>query len=192
MYLSHRARRVLLRFDAVNERILKIRLDTSWCRTTVVVVYAPVDAAADEEKDKFYGDLRQVLRTVPRHDILMLIGDLNPKVGRETPAFPGTIGRHSLHADSNDNGCRLATFAAEHGLVIGGTLFDHRDLHKATWVSPDLRVRARNQIDHILISVKFRRSLRDVREQRGAYCNSDHFMVRASIKMKLKAGERPT
>ena len=156
----------------------------------MVVVYAPVDAAADEEKDEFYGYLREVLRTVPRHDMLMLMGDLNTKVGRETAAFPGTIGRHSLHADSNDNGCRLATFAAELGLVIGGTLFDHRNVHKATWVSPDLRTR--NQTDHILISGKFRRSLRDVRAQRGADCNSDHFMVRASIQMKLKAGRRPT
>ena len=99
----------------------------------MVVVYAPVDAAADEEKDEFYGDLREVLRTVPRHDMLMLMGDLNAKVGRETAAFPETNGRHSLQSDSNDNGCRLATFAAEHGLVIGGTLFDHKDMHKATW-----------------------------------------------------------
>ena len=191
VYLSHRARRALLRFGAVNERFLKIKLDTSWCRTTVVVVYAPVDAAADEEKDEFYGDLRQVLRTVTRHDMLIFMGDLNAKVGRETAAFPGTIGRHSLHADSNDNGYRLAIFAAEHGLVIGMcTLLDHRDAHKATWVSPDLRTR--NQIDHILISGKFRRSLRDVRAQRGADCNSDYFMVPASIHMKLKAGGRPT
>ena len=122
--------------------------------------------------------------------MLMLMGDLNAKVGRETAAFPGTIGRHSLHADSNGNGCRLASFAAEHGLVIEGTLFDHRDIHKATWVSPDLRTR--NQIDHILISGKFRRSLQDVRAQRVADCNSHHFMVRASIQMKLKAGGRPT
>ena len=108
----------------------------------------------------------------------------------ETAAFPGAIGRHSLHADSNDNGCRLANFAAEHGLVIAGTLFDHRDIHKATWVSPNPRIR--NQIDYILISGKLRRSLQDVRAQRGADCNSDHFMVRASIRMKLKAGGRPT
>ena len=111
------------------------------------------------------------MRTVPNHDMLMLVGDLNAKVGRETAAFSGTIGRYSLHADSNDNGCRLATFAAEHGLVIGGTLFDHRDVHKATWVSPDLK--PRNQINHILISGKFRRSLRDVRAQRSDQCKGN-------------------
>ena len=45
--------------NAVNERILKIRPDTSWFRTTVVVVYTPVDAAADEEKDEFYMEISE-------------------------------------------------------------------------------------------------------------------------------------
>ena len=41
--------------------------------------------------------------------------------------------------------------------VIGGRVFTHKRLHKATWVSPDQVTE--NQIDHIGINKMFRRSL---------------------------------
>nr|KAG5705020.1 hypothetical protein BaRGS_018750 [Batillaria attramentaria] len=49
-------------------------------------------------------------------------------------------------------------------LVIGGSIFPHKRIHKATWRSPDHVTE--NQIDHICISRKFRRSWRDVRVMR--------------------------
>ena len=46
-------------------------------------------------------------------------------------------------------------------LIITGTLFPHKMIQKATWTSPDGVTR--NQIDHILISRKFRNSVKDTR-----------------------------
>jgi hypothetical protein len=43
-------------------------------------------------------------------------------------------------------------------------LLIHKEIHKNTWVSPDLRIE--NQIDHIAISRSFRRFLLDVRTKR--------------------------
>ncbi|CAG2188490.1 unnamed protein product [Mytilus edulis] len=43
-----------------------------------------------------------------------------------------------------------------------------------------------NQIDHILVNNKWRRSLRDVRVLRGADVNSDHYLLKATIKLKLR------
>ena len=43
-----------------------------------------------------------------------------------------------------------------------------------------------NQIDHLLISGKWRRSLKDVCVRRGADVGSDHHRVVAHIKLKLK------
>lgn len=45
-----------------------------------------------------------------------------------------------------ENGERLAEFRTLNDLVIGGKLFNHRDIHKLTWASPNSR--DRNQIDH--------------------------------------------
>ena len=65
-----------------------------------------------------------------------------------------------------------------------GTIFPHKSMHKATWVSPDHTTE--NQIDHICITKKFRRSMEDVRTKRGADIASDHDLVIAKMKTKLK------
>jgi hypothetical protein len=53
-----------------------------------------------------------------------------------------------------------------------------------TWISPNGR--DKNQIDHIIINGKWRRSLQDVRAMRGENVTSDHHLVVANIKLKLK------
>ena len=83
--------------------------------------------------------------------------------------------------------CMLADVCAFNNMIIGGSVFLHRRIHKAAWVSPDHRTE--NQIDHICIGRTFRRSMQDVREQRGADAASDHHLVVARMKMKLKKRE---
>ena len=84
----------------------------------------------------------------------------------------------------NDNGERLIDFSGLNNFVIGGTLFAHKKIHKLTWISPNQR--DKNHVDHLLISCKWRRSLQDVRVRRGADIGSDHHLVVAHIKLKLK------
>ena len=117
--------------------------------------------------------------------MVFLMGDFNAKVGREIDEFPAGLGGHSLHTECNDNGVRLATVVVETRMVVGGTLVPHRDIHKQTWVSQDGRTR--NRIDHIPVGTKFRNSIIDVKVMRGAECGSDHCMVVARARMKLKS-----
>jgi hypothetical protein len=79
-------------------------------------------------------------------------------------------------------------FCLNNSYVIGGTIFPHKDVHKLTWRFPDRRTV--NQIDHVVINSKWRRSLRDVRVYRGADANSDHYMVAATIKLKLRQAQK--
>ena len=76
-------------------------------------------------------------------------------------------------------------FCAGHDLVIGRTIFPHKDCHKVTWVSPDHKTE--NQIDHVVNGRKWRRSLLDVRNKRGADIGSDHHLVVAKLKLKIQA-----
>ena len=57
----------------------------------------------------------------------------------------------------NKNGELFADFCTFNDLVIGGSVFPHKMMHKATLVSPDGKTE--NQIDRITISRKWRRSL---------------------------------
>ena len=73
-------------------------------------------------------------------------------------------------------------------MVIGGTLFMQRDIHKTTLRSPDQRTVS--QIDHVIINQKWRRSLQDVKSNRGADIGSDHVLVVATVSLKLRKTKR--
>ena len=45
--------------------------------------------------------------------------------------------QHGL-GEVNDNGERFADLCALSNLVIGGSVFQHKRIYKAAWVSPDL------------------------------------------------------
>ena len=111
---------------------------------------------------------------LPRKDMNIVMGDINAKVGSYNTNHESVIGRHGL-GTCNENGERLLAFCSFNEMVIGGTIFPHKDIHKATWQSPDGRTE--NQIDHFCISKKLRRSIDDVRVLRGADVGSDHIYL---------------
>ena len=126
-----------------------------------------------------------ILAEQPRHDIKLVIGDFNAKLTTDFDSWPGVISKHSLHDTATDNGTRLLDFCTMNQLTVGGTLFDHKRIHKGTWHSPDGKTV--NQIDHICISRKFNHSLLDVRSYRGADIGSDHYLVRGYLQVKLQS-----
>ena len=181
--MDKKSRRSLMGWEPVNERIIRARFYSKFAKTTVIQCYAPTELATEEEKDIFYGQLQDELDKTPRHDILLLMGDFNAKVGGDNEGFEGCIGREGM-GERNGNGQRFAELCMENGMVIGGTVFQHKDIHKLTWISPDGRTR--NQIDHIAINQKWRGSMTDVRALRGADVGSDHLPVLCKIRLKLK------
>ena len=61
----------------------------------------------------------------------------------------------------------------------------HKTINKLSWISPDGR--SSNQIDHIAINQKWRRSLRDVKAIRGADASSDHHLMLGKLLLKLRS-----
>ena len=86
----------------------------------------------------------------------------------------------------NDNRKRLDICTA-YDFALGGPLFLHRYVHKLTWYSPNGR--DRNQIDHLIINRMWTWSLLDVQVRRGADVGSDHHLVTATRKLKLRKTE---
>ncbi|GFR98362.1 craniofacial development protein 2 [Elysia marginata] len=84
-----------------------------------------------------------------KKDLNIVIGDLNVKVGVDNRSNEEVIGMHGL-GEANDNGERFISLRSISQLVIGGTVFPHKRIHKATWISSDGRTE--NQIDHFGIS----------------------------------------
>ena len=184
LVLSKAVKNSLISYTPVSERILAARLHSRHINISVVVAYAPTEDAVDGVKDDFYQQLSGTFDELPGHDVKFLLGDFNARVGQDNSAWSGVIGKQSLHSTSNDNGLRLLDFCAMYQLTIGGTLFQHKDIHKGSWRSPDGRTVT--QIDHICISTKWSHSLLDVRTYRGADIGSDHYLVRSPVRIKLR------
>ena len=187
LMLSKRAAASLEEWRPVSERILIARFFSKYARMTVIVCYAPTNQADEEEKETFYLQLQSVIRKVSSHDMLIVGGDFNAKIGSDNSQFESCMGKFGL-GEMNENGLLLADFCQENSLVIGGSLFRHKDVHKYTWEAPGGR--ARNQIDHILVNRKWINSLYDVRNKRGADVSSDHVLVWARLKLSLKTKKK--
>jgi exonuclease III len=174
----------LREFNPVSERIAVLHVDTKPLNIVLVCTHAPTDTSDEDIKDAFYEKLAHTYDNIQGNVIKLVLGDLNAKFGREIQ-FSLTVGSESLHETSNGNGLRLIFFAAAKNMTISNTTFPHKDIHKATWKSPD-GITA-NQIDHILIQKRFRSCIKDIRSYRGADCDTDHFLVVAKFEKKLQS-----
>ena len=79
---------------------------------------------------------------------------------------------------------RLIEFCQENTLVIANTLFQQHKGRLYTWTSPDGQ--HRNQIDYILCSQRWRSSIQSTKTRQGADCGSDHELLIAKFRLKLK------
>ena len=96
---------------------------------------------------------------------------------------PGITGNFCLRVQ-NDAGQRRIEFCQENTLVIGNTLFQQHKRKLYTWISPNGQYR--NQIDYILYSQRWRSSIQSAKTRPGADCASDHELLIAKFRLKLK------
>jgi endonuclease/exonuclease/phosphatase family metal-dependent hydrolase len=181
-YANSRLLSNILHFEPVNDRLCWIRVRGKFRNYSIINAHAPTGDKDDEEKDKFYLELETVYSHWPRHDIKMVLGDFNAKVGKEESNYP-YAGRSGLHEECNRNAYKLVQFAAATNMIIGGTIFTHKNIHKVTWRSPDGDTM--NQIGHILIQRKHSSNLKDVRCKLGINVDSDHHLVMAEVQARI-------
>jgi len=189
--LSRQAQNSLTGWEAHGPRMIRAAFTTTdkKIKLNVIQCYAPTNESEDQVKDEFYDHLQSVLDKCSEKDVNILMGDFNAKIGEDNTGYEDIMGKHGIGVMS-DNGERFLNTCALNKFVVGGSIFPHKRIHKATWVSPDNMTE--NQIDHLCIGTKFRRTIQDVRVKRGADVASDHHLVCAKVKLKLKKHNAPT
>ena len=152
---------------------------------TVIQVYAPTSNAEEAEVEQFYEKLQDLLEVTPKKDVLFIIGNWNEKVGsQETPVITGKFG----FGVQNEAGQRLIDFCQENALVIANTLFQQHKRRLYTWISPNGQYR--NHIDYIPCSQRQRSSIQSAKTRPKADCGSDHELLIAKFRLKLKKVEK--
>ena len=81
-------------------------------------------------------------------------------------------------------------FCQENALVIANTLFQQHKRRLYTWTSSEGQLR--NQIDYILCSERWRSSIQSTKTRPGADSDSDHELLIAKFRLKLKGVGKTT
>ena len=104
--------------------------------------YAPTNDKTDETKDEFYNQLLDIISNLGDKNINLIMGDFNAKIGSDNQGYENVMGVHGLGV-MNDNGERFVNACAINNIVIGGSVFTHKRIHKATWylLTKSLKIR---------------------------------------------------
>ena len=114
-------------------------------------------------------------------DVLSVIGDWNAKIGSQE--IPGVTRKFGLGVQ-NEAGQRLTEFRQGDALVIANSFFQQHGRWLYTWTSPDGQYQ--NQIDYTLYRQRWRNSIQSAKTEPGTDRGSDHELLIAKFRLKLK------
>ena len=174
----------------VSSRVIMARLKRVQCQrrsnvsfVTIVCAYAPTAKAPPAVRSQFLEQLQDTLDDVHLGDTLVMLGDFNARVGMFDPAdglWHKTIGRYGL-AERYRAGQELLQFCELNQLTALNTCFQKKSIHLGTWVHPATKIC--HMIDFMVMRTSQRKCCLDVQVMRGANCWTDHYMVRARLRV---------
>ncbi|CAH8429419.1 unnamed protein product [Schistosoma bovis] len=127
LILSKEARNALLGWESHRSRIIKVSFKTKKEGITMNVIqcHATTNDSNDGDKHQIY----EIDQRGAQEDLIILMGDLDVKVGMGNNDYPDIMGQHGL--GENKGECSF------NKSVIGCRIFPHKPIHKTTWVSSD-------------------------------------------------------
>nr|XP_018901479.1 PREDICTED: craniofacial development protein 2-like [Bemisia tabaci] len=112
------------------------------------------------------------------------MGDLNSRTGRRGNCkVVGPFGEDAV----NDNGDRLIDICSQMEMKILNGFFQHKDIHKYTWVQPTRGLKS--IIDYVIVRQATKLKVQQVRVYRGLSCGSDHHFLRADVAFPVKGSK---
>ena len=104
--------------------------------TTIIVHYSPVEGSPDAQEEH-YNSLSGAINGIPKHNVVMVIGDSNGHLGKYKAMY-------SYHDATNSNGLLIYALAAENNLASERRKVNSGHLHQTSVT----------QVEYILISRK--------------------------------------
>ncbi|XP_055883509.1 craniofacial development protein 2-like [Biomphalaria glabrata] len=166
-----------------SERLQSLRLKTSIGQVTLISAYAPTLSSTPEAKDMFYDNLSSALSEIPTTEQVIILGDINARVGSDNSAWDSCIGCFSV-GNVNENGQRLLEVCSLHSLCVTNTYFKTKPQHRVSWRHP--RSKHWHQLDLILVRQKCLKFVKLTRSFHSADCDTDHSLECCKINLLPK------
>ena len=153
-------------------------------RATIISCYSPTNVSEETELVTFYDELSSLVRSIPKHNMLVIGGDMNAQIGKNGN------NKYSLHNTSNRNGQHLTDFMIENRLVCLNTNYQKREGKLWTYTYAN---NTKAQIDYVLINKKWKNSAMNC-EAYSSFegVSTDHRIVTAKIRLSLRKNAKRT
>ena len=109
-----------MEWEPINERLIKARFNSKYCKLTIIQCYAPTNDSKDEVIEDWYEQLQAEVTKVSHHDMLLVMRDMNAKVGSDNTNRERAMGSQGCETINND-GERLENFCLNNSCAICGT-----------------------------------------------------------------------
>ena len=147
-------------------------------RATIISCYSPTNVSEETELVAFYDELSSLVHSIPKHNMLVIGGDMNAQIGKNGN------NKYSLHNMSNRNGQHLTDFMIKNRLTCLNTNYQKKEGKLWTYTYAN---NSKAQIDYVLINKKWKNSAMNCE----AYfsfegVSFDHRIVTAKIRLSLR------
>ena len=116
MLLSPRALKSRNSMKTIQPRMMVATFNGNSC-TTIISYYSPTNASDETDLITFYNELSSLVRSIPKHNVLIIGGDLNSRISKNKNNI------FSLSNLSDRNGEHLTNFSLENRLTCLNTKY---------------------------------------------------------------------
>ena len=106
MLLGSRALKTQNSIERIQPRMMAATFNGN-PKATIISCYSPTNVSEENEIVTVYEDLSSLVRSIPKHNLLVIGGDMNAQIGKNRH------NKYSLHNASNRNGQHLIDFMIE-------------------------------------------------------------------------------
>ena len=146
-------------------------------RATIISCYSPTNVCEETELFDFYDELSSLVSSVPKHNVLVIGGDMNAQIRKNGN------NKYSLNNTSNRNGQHLTDFMIEIRLTCLNTNFQKREGKLWTYTYAN---NTKALIDYVFINKKWKNSAMNWEAYSSFEAeSSDHRIVTAKIQLSL-------
>ena len=176
LLIGPRALKTLNSIEKIQPRMMAATFNGNLRAT--IICYSPTNVSEETELVTFYDELSSLVRSIPKHNMLVIGGDMNAQIGKNGN------NEYSLHNTSNRNGQHLTDFMIENRLACLNTNYQKREGKLWTYTYAN---NTKAQIDYVLINKKWKNSAMNG-EAYSSFegVSTDHRIITAKIRLSQR------
>jgi exonuclease III len=203
--VHQKIKKAILEIHPISARLMHVVVDGK-PKIHILSCYAPQAARPILEKEAFYDSLDQVMERIPRHDMVITMGDFNARILERLAGEDSAVGKfyfrtpgittEQMAPELWENRELMIQFALKHQMIIKNTQYQKDDKHLVTYRAPGVEgwdpivTGQHDQVDYIMIGKKWANSIQDTATTPEAGIYSDHVPIMATIKVKYAMPKR--